>query len=166
MRSQAATSKSRTRKSSARLWPASWTRWLAAGMPAKIGSRRVLTGLNDPAPRRPRLGEEPMQGVGFPEANGPLQGGQILCESRQHLQHRLLVVEEDVAPHDGIGSGDAGKIAETTGRKLDHLGIGHALEMSGGIDDVVGNEMRYVAGDRQHQIMMLGIHDLDMTAKR
>src|SRR5262245_37793619 len=117
-------------------------------MPAEIGSSRVLASLNNPAPRCTRLREELVQGLTLPEANGALQGRQILREAPKHLQYRLLVVEEDVTPHNRIGRSDAGEVAEAAGRKLDHLAIGHALEMPGGIDDIVGDEMGHVAGDR------------------
>ena len=37
--------------------------------------------------------------------------------------------------------------------------------MRGGIDDIERDQMRHVAGDPQHQVMMLGIHDLDVRAE-
>ena len=35
-----------------------------------------------------------------------------------------------------------------------------------GADDRIGDQMRQMAGDREHQIMMLGRHDLDLGAER
>ena len=96
----------------------------------------------------------------------PLQRGQILGEAAQHLQHRFLVVEEHVAPHGRIGRGDAREVAEAAGRELDDLLVGHAFQVLGRIDDVVGDEMRHVAGDRQHHVVVLRRHDLDLRAER
>ena len=64
----------------------------------------------------------------------------------------------------GIGRGDAGEIAKAAGREFDHFGIGHFLDIGGGRDDVIGDEMRQMAGDGEHQIVMLGVHDLDIGA--
>ena len=99
-------------------------------------------------------------------SNGALQLGQIVREAAQHFEHRFLVVQEHVAPHDGIGRGDAREVAEAAGRELDHLAVGDALEVGCGVDDVVGDEVRQVAGDGQHEIMVLGRHDLDLGAER
>ena len=42
----------------------------------------------------------------------------------------------------------------------------HLAEFVGGADDGVGDQMRQMAGDRQHQIVMVGRHDLDLGAER
>ena len=57
-----------------------------------------------------------LQLVAFAPADGALQRGQILAEALQHFEHRLAVVQEDVAPHHRIGGGDAGEVAEAAGR--------------------------------------------------
>src|SRR6185295_4482992 len=67
-----------------------------------------------------------------------------------------------VAPHHRVGRGNTLEIAKAAGRKLDHFAVRYASEVSGRIDDVVGDQMRDVAGDRKHQVMMLGRHDLDL----
>ena len=131
---------------------------------AEVGRGRVLAGLDDAAPDGARLHEQLVERVAVAEADGALQRGQVLAEARQHLQHRLLVVEEHVAPHDGIGGGDAREVAEAAGRELDHLGVGDALQMPRGVDDVVGDQVRHVAGDGQHQVVVLGVHHLDVRA--
>jgi hypothetical protein len=82
----------------------------------------------------------------------------------EHLQHRLLVVQEDVAPHGRVGGGDAGEVAEAAGRELDHLALGDLLEVGGGADDVVGDQVRHVAGDGQHQVVVVRRHHLDLRA--
>ncbi len=90
---------------------------------------------------------------------------EIFVEAAEHLQHRLLVVEENVAPHGGIGGGDAREIAKTAGRELDHLRARAGLEIRGGADDVVGDQMRQMARDREHEIVVPGVHDLDIGAE-
>ena len=42
----------------------------------------------------------------------------------------------------------------------------HLRRVVGGADDGVGDQMRQVAGDRQHQVVVLGRHDLDVGAER
>ena len=44
--------------------------------------------------------------------------------------------------------------------------FGHALQMGGRVDDVVGDEVRQVARHRQHHVVVLGAHDLDLGAQR
>ena len=95
-----------------------------------------------------------------------LQRRQILVEPAEHLQHRVLVVQEDVAPHGRVGGGDPGEIAKPAGRELDHLRAGDLFEIRRGADDVIGDEMRHVARDRQHEIVMRGAHDFDMRSQR
>ena len=36
----------------------------------------------------------------------------------------------------------------------------------GGADDVVGDQVRHVAGDGEHHVMVLGLHGLDIRAER
>ena len=38
------------------------------------------------------------------------------------------------------------------------------FQVGGGADDVVGDQMRHVAGDREHQIVMFRIHAFDPAA--
>ena len=104
--------------------------------------------------------------VALAPADGALQGGQVLGEAAEHLQHRLAVVEEDVAPHDGIGGGDAGEVAEAAGGELDHLALGRVLQVGRRADDGVGDQMRQMRGDGQHPVVMAGLHDLDLAAER
>ncbi len=55
----------------------------------------------------------------------------------------------------GIGRGDAGEVAKAAGGEFHHFGSRHFFEIVGGADDRIGDEMRQMAGDRQHQIVML-----------
>jgi hypothetical protein len=57
--------------------------------------------------------------------------------------------------HDGVGGGDAREVAKAAGRELDHLGVRHALQMPRRVDDVVGDEVRHVAGDGEHEVVVL-----------
>ena len=86
-------------------------------------------------------------------------------EAVEHFQHRPPVVQEHVAPHGRVRRGDPGEIAKSAGRILDHLAAGHLLEVGCGADDRIGDQMRDMAGHRQHQVVMLGIHDLDRGAE-
>src|SRR5438128_11862917 len=130
-----------------------------AVLAAEVGGGRILTRLDDAAPDAARLHEQVVEGVAVAVADGALQGGEVLAEAAEHLQHRVLVVEEDVAPHDGVGGGDAREIAKTAGRELDNLGVRHALQMPRRVDDVVGDEVRHVAGDGEHEIVVLCVDD-------
>ena len=75
----------------------------------------------------------------------------------EHFQHGFLVVQEHVAPHRRIGRRDAGEIAKTAGGELDHFGSRHLRQFVRRADDGVGDQMRQMAGDRQHQVVMLGV---------
>ena len=79
----------------------------------------------------------------------------ILVEAAEHLEDRVLVVQEDVAPHGRVGGGDAREIAKAAGRELDHLRLRDRLEIGRRADDVVGDEMRHVAGDGEDEIVVL-----------
>ena len=90
---------------------------------------------------------------------------EVLIEAAEHLQHRLLVVQEDVAPHGRIGGGDAGEVAEAAGRELQNFRARDLTELVGGADDRVGDEVWQVTGDAEHEIVMLGRHGLDVGAQ-
>ena len=66
----------------------------------------------------------------------------------------------------GIGGGDAGEVAEAAGGEFDHLRLGDLLDVGGGADDVEGDQMRDVAGDGEHDVVVLGRHGLDRRAER
>jgi hypothetical protein len=68
----------------------------------------------------------------------------VLGEARQHLQQRLAIVEEHVAPHHRVGGGNAGEIAETRGGELQHLLAALALQIVGGGADREGDQVRQV----------------------
>ena len=41
-----------------------------------------------------------------------------------------------------------------------------SLQIGGGADDVVGDQMRHMAGDGEHDVVVLGRHGLDLGAER
>jgi len=53
-----------------------------------------------------------------------------------------------------------GEIAKAAGGEFDYFRRCHLREFVGGADDGVGDQMRQMAGDREHQIMMIWRHDL------
>ena len=106
-------------------------------------------------------GEPVLQFVAFAAPDGALQRGQILAEALQQFEHGLAVGQKDVAPHDRIGGGDAGKVAKTAGRIGDDLGLQILAEFGRGADDRIGDQMRQMRGDRQHLVVVIGRHRRD-----
>ena len=43
---------------------------------------------------------------------------------------------------------------------------GDLLQVGGGADDVVGDQVRQVAGDGEHQVVVARVHRLDLGAER
>ncbi len=95
-----------------------------------------------------------------------MQRRQIFGKALEHFQYGFLVRQEHIAPHHRVGRGDAGKIAKAASRIFDDLGLGHTLQIAGGADDGIGNQVRQVAGNREHQIVMPRVHDLDIGTQR
>src|SRR5262249_26762610 len=93
-----------------------------------LAERLSLLGLDDAAADGTRAGEELRQLVALAPADVALERRQVLAEAAEHLQHRLAVVEEDVAPHRRVGRGDAREVAEAAGRELDDLLLGRLLD--------------------------------------
>ncbi len=133
---------------------------------AEVGRGGILTDLHDAAADRARAREMIEQRVAVAAPHRARELRQVFAELREHLQHRVLVVQEHVAPHRRIGRRDAGEIAKAAGRELQHLGARHGGEFLRGADDRVGDQMRQMAGDRQHHVVMLGRHHLDVRAER
>src|SRR6185503_7594059 len=97
---------------------------ISARTSAMLSQCLRLLGIDDRAADGAGAGEPVFELFAFAPAYGALQSGQVLAESAEHLQHRLAVVEEDVAPHDRVRCGDAGEVAETGGGELDDLPLG------------------------------------------
>src|SRR5712691_31567 len=75
---------------------------------AEIRLRRLLPDFDDRAANRACAREALEQSVAVARANRAGERGEILVEAAEHFEDRLLVVEEDVAPHRRVGGGDAG----------------------------------------------------------
>src|ERR1700680_941407 len=95
---------------------------------AEVGRSRILADLDDPATDGAGAGKmlEPRLAVAAADRAGEL--GEVLVEGAEHFQHRILVGEEYVAPHDRIGGRDAGEVAKTAGGELHHFRRGHLAE--------------------------------------
>ena len=115
---------------------------------AEVGGRIVLTLLDDRTTNGAGAREMVEQLVARADADCALQRGQVLGEALQHLQHRLAVGQEHVAPHRRVAGGDAGEITKATGRVFDDLALCHRLQIAGGADDGVGDQVRQMTGDK------------------
>ncbi len=99
-------------------------------------------------------------------AHGAGKRRQVLVETAKHFQHGVFVGDEDVAPHGRIGRGDAGEVAETAGGELQHFRARNLRKLVGGADDGIGDQMRQMAGNPEHQIVVIRRHGLDIGAER
>src|SRR5437867_6095082 len=123
-----------------------------------------LFGLDDRAADRSGPGEQVFELFALAPADCALQSGQVFGEAAQHFQHRLAIVEENIPPHDWIGSGDAREVAKAGCRELDHLAPRRLLKPEGSADDGISDQMRKMRGDRQDLVMMPRLHQLDRAA--
>ena len=105
------------------------------------------------------------QRVAVAAANGARELRQILVEGAEHLQYRVLVGEEHVAPHGRVRRGDTGEIAKAAGGEFQHFRARHFGKLVGRADDRIGDEMRQMTGDRQHEVVMRCRHGLDVGAQ-
>src|SRR5690349_363330 len=71
-------------------------RWL---LPAEIRCGGILADLEDAAADGAGAGEMVEQRLAIVAADSAGELREILVEGAEHLQHRILVVEEHVAPH-------------------------------------------------------------------
>ena len=127
---------------------------------AEIGRRRNLARFDDAAADRARSCEMIEQGLAVAAADRARQLREVFVEGAEHFQHRVLVGEEHVPPHGRIGRRDAGEIAKAAGGKFEHFRARHLAELVGGADDRIGDQVRQMTGDRQHQIVVRGRHRL------
>ena len=89
-----------------------------------------------------------------------MQIGQILGKPLQHLENSLVIIDEDVAPHHWVGSGNPREIAEAGRRESDHIVFELAFQIDRGADDGIGDQVRQMRCQRQLLIMIFGIHPL------
>ena len=95
----------------------------------KSGAGEILADLDDAAADRARAREMLEQRVAVAVADRARERRDVLVEAAEHLQHGVLVGEEDVAPHGRIGGGDAGEIAEAAGGEFQHLRARHVCRV-------------------------------------
>ena len=67
-------------------------------------------GIDDRAPDFAGAAEQRLELVLLAPADGPLQIGQILGKPLQHLENSFVIIDEDIAPHHWIRSGDSREI--------------------------------------------------------
>ena len=91
---------------------------------------------------------------------------QLFGKAAQNIQHRLLVGQEHIAPHGRIRRRDAGEIAKPRRGILDDFAVRHLRQMVGHAHHRIGDQVRRVADHRQHQIVVRGIHRIDLRAHR
>ncbi len=132
--------------------------------PPEVGLGIILPLFDDRPPDGPGLREQVEQRVPVIPPDRPLQSRQVLGKTLQHLQHRILVRQEHVAPHSGVGCRDAGEVAKTACGIFDDLGLGHIFQIARRADDRIGDQVRQMARHGQHQVMMLRVHRLDIRA--
>ena len=89
-----------------------------------------------------------------------MQIGQILGKPLQHLENSFIIIDEDVTPHHRVGSGDPGEITEARRREADHIVFQLAFQIDRGADDGIGDQVRQMRCQRQHLVMIVGIHPL------
>ena len=132
----------------------------------EVGRSGILADLDDAAADGAGAGKMLEQRLAVRATDGTGEFREVLVEGAEHLQHGLFVGEEHVAPHCGIGGRDAGEIAKAAGGEFYHFGRGDLRQLVGGADDGVGDQMRQMAGDREHEIMVVRRHGLDPGAHR
>ncbi len=58
------------------------------------------------------------------------------------------------------------KSPESAGGELQHFRASHVFELVGRAYDCVGDKVRQMAGHREHEVVVLGVHHLDIGAER
>ena len=74
----------------------------------------------------------------------------------QRIRERLAVLEEDVAPHGRIGSGDAGEVLEARPDAMEGPSAAH-LELARVLHQHVGQHVRQVTDDGHDAIVSAGV---------
>src|SRR5262249_9975155 len=141
--------------------------WLVEirGWPAKIRRRRILPDLDDTLADRARAGEllEKRLAITFTARLGERRD--VLLEATQHFPDRGLVSPGNRAPHCRVGGGDTSKIAESAGGKFQHFRTRYRLQFVGSANDGVGDQMRQMTGDGKHQVVVVRVHGVHVSAE-
>src|ERR1700744_2138424 len=109
---------------------------------AEIGRGGILADLDDAAAYRAGAGEMLVQGLAVAAPDRTGEFCEILVESAEHIEHRVLVGQEHVAPHRRVGCGDAREVAKAAGGKLQHFGLRDAFKLIRRAYDGIGDPMR------------------------
>ena len=112
-----------------------------------------MPGINDAPADGAGSGEIIVQHLTIPGADRPLQRKELFGEAAQDLEGCVLIGQKYVAPHGRITGRDAGKVAKPGGGEVDHLRIGHPVQIIGHAHHRIGDQMRRMAGHRQHQVV-------------
>ena len=104
--------------------------------------------------------------VGLTPPNGPLQIGQIFGEALQHFQHRLVIIDEDVAPHNRIRRRNPREVTEAGGGKPDDVVFQLAFQIHRRADNGISDQVWKVRCQRQHLVVVIGIHPLTYRSHR
>ncbi len=108
-------------------------------------------------------GEDAQQLMPIPGVDRVAQSVEVVAKYVQCTQHGLAIGEEDIVPHHRITAGDPREITETASGIAENLQVLAALGQR--IDQGEGQQMREMTGGREHLIMMLHLHDLDICAQ-
>ena len=84
-------------------------------------------------------GEIIMQHLTIAGADRPLQREELFGEAAEDLQGRILIGQKHIAPHGRITGGNAGKVAKAGGGEVDHLRIGHPVQIIGHAHHRIGD---------------------------
>ncbi len=85
-------------------------------------------------------------------------GLSVFGETGEHFEDRVLIGLENVAPHFGVGGGDAGEVAEAGGGELQDLLAGFVGQVIGGAANGEGDEMGEMGDDGEDAVVVRGVH--------
>ena len=134
--------------------------------PAEVRRRDVLPGIDDPPADRAGSGEIIEEHVAVAGADRPLKREKLFGETAEDLQRCVAVMKEHVAPHRWVRRGDAGEVAKTGSGIFDDFALGDAAHIVSHTHHGVGDQVRGMGGDCEHEIVVIGLHDLHVRAKR
>ena len=132
--------------------------------PAEIGGLGVLARLDDPAADGAGAGEQRFERRAVVPADHALERGKS-SEKRPSISSTASLLFRNTSRHmTGSEAAMRVKSRKPPAENLITSPIGDLLQVGGGADDVVGDEVRHVAGDGEHDVVMLGVHRLDLGA--
>ena len=106
------------------------------------------------------------QGVAIAFSDGFCQRRNVFVEAAEHFENGVLVGKENITPHRWIGRRDTREVAKPAGGEFQHFRAGHRLQFVRRADDGVSNQMRQMAGDGEHQIVVIRCHQFHIGAEQ